>query len=49
MVTMDATLWNHIGSWKRDRKAGYKSAEGEGMEIGRWQHHRGIKGRQKFK
>lgn len=33
MVTMDATLWNHIGSWTRDRKAGYKSAEGEGMEI----------------
>lgn len=34
MVTMDATLWNHLGSWNRDRKAHLKSEEGEGMKIG---------------
>lgn len=35
MVIMDATSWNHLGNWKRGKKAPLEREEGKGMKIER--------------
>lgn len=35
MVMIDATLWNHVGSWKKDKKEAHLKSEGEGRKIRR--------------